>query len=221
MPRRQLGQASRRQHRAASPSDRLSELPSGMAKSRLIAAAAAQLHDRDARGALCVWRAGVCGHGAFSDVAGARNEDRDPGGAAMSSKLRGYVALAVDLRAGKTTPRAYLDECLKRIAELDGAIGAFVTLNKDGAIKAADASTARWRAAIPRVSTRSAKPAPSFSAKPPPRNSPPPIRGTRPRTRTIRNARRAVRRAARLPRSAPAWCRLDWAPKWSARSCGH
>ena len=39
----------------------------------------------------------------------------------MSSKLRGYVALAVDLRAGKTTPRAYLDECLKRIAELDGA----------------------------------------------------------------------------------------------------
>jgi Asp-tRNA(Asn)/Glu-tRNA(Gln) amidotransferase A subunit family amidase len=67
----------------------------------------------------------------------------------MSSKLRGYVALAVDLRAGKTTPRAYLDECLKRIAELDGAIGAFVTLNKDGAIKAADASTARWRAGKP------------------------------------------------------------------------
>ena len=67
----------------------------------------------------------------------------------MSSKLRGYVALAVDLRAGKTTPRAYLDECLKRIAELDGSIGAFVALNKDGAIKAADASTARWRAGKP------------------------------------------------------------------------
>ena len=66
-----------------------------------------------------------------------------------SSKLRGYVALAVDLRAGKTTPRAYLDECLKRIAELDRGIGAFVTLNKDGAIKAADASTARWRAGKP------------------------------------------------------------------------
>ena len=65
------------------------------------------------------------------------------------SQLRGYVALAVDLRAGKTTPRAYLDECLKRIAELDGSIGAFVTLNKDGAIKAADASTARWRAGKP------------------------------------------------------------------------
>ena len=52
-------------------------------------------------------------------------------------------------RAGKTTPRAYLDECLKRIAELDPTIGAFVKLNKDGAIKAADASTARWRAGKP------------------------------------------------------------------------
>ena len=61
------------------------------------------------------------------------------------SKLRGYVALAGDLRAGKTTPRAYLDECLKRIAELDPTIGAFVIVNKDGATKAADASTARWR----------------------------------------------------------------------------
>jgi Asp-tRNA(Asn)/Glu-tRNA(Gln) amidotransferase A subunit family amidase len=61
------------------------------------------------------------------------------------SKLRGYVALAADLRAGRTTPRAYLDDCLKRIESLDKSIGAFVTLNKDGATKAADASTARWR----------------------------------------------------------------------------
>src|SRR5436190_10601084 len=100
-----------------------------MAKSRLVAAKAAELLDRDARGALCLWRAGVCGHGALPDVAGTRNEDGNAGGAAMSGtlsatsstagKLRGYVALAVDLRAGKTTPRAYLDECLKRIAELD------------------------------------------------------------------------------------------------------
>ena len=67
----------------------------------------------------------------------------------MSSKLRGYVALAGEFRAGKTTPRAYLDESLKRIAELDPAIGAFVILNKDAALKAADASTARWRAGKP------------------------------------------------------------------------
>jgi Asp-tRNA(Asn)/Glu-tRNA(Gln) amidotransferase A subunit family amidase len=62
-----------------------------------------------------------------------------------SSRLRGYVALAAELRAGKTTPRAYLEETFRRIVELDPAIGAFVRLNQDGAIAAADASTARWR----------------------------------------------------------------------------
>src|SRR5436853_6894319 len=120
MPRRQLGQAPCRQYRAAGPPHRLSDLPSGMAKSRLIAAAAAQLHDRDARGALCLWRAGVCGYGALPDVAGARDEDGNAGGAAMNqtgsaSKLRGYVALNAELRAGQTTPRAYLEETFKRI----------------------------------------------------------------------------------------------------------
>src|SRR4051794_26470608 len=143
-----------------------------MAESRLIAAAAAGLHDRDARGALCLWRAGVCGYGAFSDVASARNEDGNARGTAMSTtatKLRGYVSLAGDLRAGKTTPRAYLDECLKRIAELDPAIGAFVTLNKDGAIKAADASTARCGPAS-RCPPSAACPLPSRpSSRPPPR----------------------------------------------------
>jgi Asp-tRNA(Asn)/Glu-tRNA(Gln) amidotransferase A subunit family amidase len=62
-----------------------------------------------------------------------------------TTKLRGYVSLAASFRSGKTTPRAYLDETLKRIAELDPGIGAFVVLNKDGAAKAADAATARWR----------------------------------------------------------------------------
>src|SRR5215510_13523930 len=65
------------------------------------------------------------------------------------SKMRGYVSLAADLRSGKTTPRAYLYESLKRIADLDGKIGAFVVVNKDGASKAADASTARWKAGKP------------------------------------------------------------------------
>ena len=64
-------------------------------------------------------------------------------------KLRGYASLAGDLRAGRTTPRAYLDETLKLIAERDAKIGAFVVVNKDGAAKAADASTARWRAGSP------------------------------------------------------------------------
>ena len=59
--------------------------------------------------------------------------------------LRSYVSLSNDLRSGKLTPRAYLDECLDRIAKNDPRIGAFVALNADGARKAADASTARWR----------------------------------------------------------------------------
>jgi Asp-tRNA(Asn)/Glu-tRNA(Gln) amidotransferase A subunit family amidase len=65
------------------------------------------------------------------------------------NRMRGYVSLAGDLRSGKTAPRAYLDETLKRIADLDGKICAFVTVNKSGAIKAADAATARWKAAKP------------------------------------------------------------------------
>ena len=44
------------------------------------------------------------------------------------SRLRGYVALTAELRAGETTPRAYLEETFKRIVELDPAIGAFVRL---------------------------------------------------------------------------------------------
>jgi len=66
-----------------------------------------------------------------------------------TNKMRGYVSLAADLRSGKTTPRAFLDETLKRIADLDGKIGAFVVISKAGAIKAADASTARWKAGKP------------------------------------------------------------------------
>ncbi len=63
--------------------------------------------------------------------------------------LRGYVGLGRDFRSGKTTPRAYLDESLDRIAKREPNIGAFVVLNKDGAVKAADASAARWKAGKP------------------------------------------------------------------------
>src|SRR5688572_4619080 len=61
------------------------------------------------------------------------------------NKLRGYVALTSEFRAGRSTASAYLDETLARIAKLDTEIGAFVALNKDDAIDAADASSARWR----------------------------------------------------------------------------
>ena len=61
------------------------------------------------------------------------------------NKLRGYVALASGFRAGRSSAREYLDETLARIAQLDPEVGAFVVLNKEGAISAAEASTARWR----------------------------------------------------------------------------
>lgn len=61
------------------------------------------------------------------------------------TELRTYVSLSHDLRSGKVTPRAYLEECLDRIAKNEPRIGAFVALNAEGARKAADASSARWR----------------------------------------------------------------------------
>jgi Asp-tRNA(Asn)/Glu-tRNA(Gln) amidotransferase A subunit family amidase len=66
-----------------------------------------------------------------------------------NNKMRGYVSLGSDLRSGKTTPRAFLDDSLRRIADLDGKIGAFLVVNKDGATKAADASAARWKSGKP------------------------------------------------------------------------
>ena len=65
------------------------------------------------------------------------------------NELRTYVSLAQDLRSGKMTPRAYLEECLDRIAKNDPRIGAFVTVNADGARKAADAASARWKGGKP------------------------------------------------------------------------
>jgi Asp-tRNA(Asn)/Glu-tRNA(Gln) amidotransferase A subunit family amidase len=62
------------------------------------------------------------------------------------SKLRGYVALAREFRAGSASPRTYLEETLRRIAQLDPEIGAFVCVNREGARQAADASAARWSA---------------------------------------------------------------------------
>ena len=46
---------------------------------------------------------------------------------------------------GTDTPRAYLERCIETIEAREPAINAFVTLNLDGARKAADASTARYR----------------------------------------------------------------------------
>ena len=66
-----------------------------------------------------------------------------------ANELRGYVALTSAFRSAKSSARAYLDETLARIAQRDPEIGAFVAVNKDGAIRAAEASAERWRNGTP------------------------------------------------------------------------
>jgi Asp-tRNA(Asn)/Glu-tRNA(Gln) amidotransferase A subunit family amidase len=51
--------------------------------------------------------------------------------------------------AGAETPRTLLEQCLARIAERDGEVEAFVTVNAVGARAAADASSARYREGRP------------------------------------------------------------------------
>ena len=50
---------------------------------------------------------------------------------------------------GSDTPRAYLERCIEIVEAREPAVKAFVTLNLDGARKAADASTERYRAGRP------------------------------------------------------------------------
>jgi Asp-tRNA(Asn)/Glu-tRNA(Gln) amidotransferase A subunit family amidase len=51
--------------------------------------------------------------------------------------------------AGTDTPRALLERCLARVADLEPKVQAFVRLDADGARQAADAATARWQAGRP------------------------------------------------------------------------
>ncbi|MFI5611528.1 amidase [Amycolatopsis sp. NPDC051903] len=65
------------------------------------------------------------------------------------NRLRGYVSHGGQLRSGELSPRTYLEETLTRITELDGAVGAFVVVNREGARRAADESAKRWAAGKP------------------------------------------------------------------------
>lgn len=56
-----------------------------------------------------------------------------------------YVRHTRRFSTGEDTPRAFLDRCLKRYAEWEPKVGAFVVADLDKARAAADASTARWR----------------------------------------------------------------------------
>jgi Asp-tRNA(Asn)/Glu-tRNA(Gln) amidotransferase A subunit family amidase len=69
--------------------------------------------------------------------------------AAPNLTRRPFHSAAADFAAGRDTPRAYLERCLEVIAALEPKIGAFVTLNLEGARAAADRSVARWAATKP------------------------------------------------------------------------
>ncbi len=64
-------------------------------------------------------------------------------------QTRSFVAAADGFRAGTDTPRAFLDRCLATLGEIEPQVHAFVTYDAASAQKAADESTARWRAGKP------------------------------------------------------------------------
>jgi Asp-tRNA(Asn)/Glu-tRNA(Gln) amidotransferase A subunit family amidase len=63
-----------------------------------------------------------------------------------------FAAARERFRSGTQTPRAYLEDCIATIEEREPVVCAFVTLNLDGARRAADESTERWRAGKARSS---------------------------------------------------------------------
>ena len=60
-------------------------------------------------------------------------------------KSRSYFGAADGFKSGADSPREFLERCISAIGDQDPAIGAFVTTNFDGARRAADDSTARWK----------------------------------------------------------------------------
>lgn len=54
-----------------------------------------------------------------------------------------------DFQSGRDTPRDFLERCLDVIAKRDKTVRAFVTLNEDGARKAADAASKRYKSGKP------------------------------------------------------------------------
>lgn len=56
-----------------------------------------------------------------------------------------YISHTGAFKDGSDSRRAFLERCLQAIETHEGDVGAFVTLNIEGARAAADASTARWQ----------------------------------------------------------------------------
>ena len=63
--------------------------------------------------------------------------------------VRPYIAQTDAFKDGRDSPRAFLERCLEVIAAQEDGVGAFVTLNIEGARAAADASTQRWNSGSP------------------------------------------------------------------------
>jgi len=63
----------------------------------------------------------------------------------LKLSLKPYLSATLRFASGADTPRDFLERCLADLAELEPKIGAFVHLNLDGALVAADQATARWR----------------------------------------------------------------------------
>ncbi len=66
-----------------------------------------------------------------------------------NSKLTSFDSARQDFLAGVSTPREFLEECIERIDELEPQVRAFVSLDLVAARRAADESTARYRAKQP------------------------------------------------------------------------
>jgi Asp-tRNA(Asn)/Glu-tRNA(Gln) amidotransferase A subunit family amidase len=64
--------------------------------------------------------------------------------------LRPFLTARADFAAGRDNPRDYLERCLAALDAWEPKIGAFVSLNIDGARAAADASSRRWYEGAPR-----------------------------------------------------------------------
>ncbi|WP_332837759.1 amidase family protein, partial [Neoroseomonas rubea] len=63
--------------------------------------------------------------------------------------LRPFAPARSQFRAGTSSPRAFLEDCIAAIAADEPAIAAFVTQDMPAARRAADASAARWRDGCP------------------------------------------------------------------------
>jgi Asp-tRNA(Asn)/Glu-tRNA(Gln) amidotransferase A subunit family amidase len=67
-----------------------------------------------------------------------------------TARYPSFAAASADFAGGADSPRAFLERCLEAVAQREPEVRAFVCLDVEGARRAADAASARWRAGAPR-----------------------------------------------------------------------